>query len=99
MLTGTQLTVRTGTALALTVCQHVGDIACLASVNFPDLIKHHGGIVAAAGASLQRVAGGPPCLPVVRPAADGGCRFHGGGLTVCRFPFEVVAAAVHTNQP
>ena len=74
-------------------------IACLASVHLPDLIEHHGGIVAAAGASLQRVAGCPPRLPVVRPAADGGCRFHCGGLTVRRFPLEVIAAAVHTNQP
>ncbi len=36
----------------------------------------------------------PPALPVarhvpvVRPAADGGCRFHCGGLTVRRFPLR-----------
>ena len=87
-----------GAPLALSVRQHIGNHPGLTRVHFAQFIKWQQGIVVAAGNSFQRIPGGPPGVPVIRPATDGSGHFHHRGLTVSGLTAQMKASAARSCQ-
>ncbi len=71
-----------GAPLALAVRQHIGNHSGLTRVHFAQFIERQQGIVVSAGNSLQRIPGGPPGVPVIGAATDGGGHLHYRGFAV-----------------
>lgn len=94
----TYLAVGAGAPLALTVRQHIGNHPGLTRVHFAQFIERQQGIVVAAGNSFQRIPGGPPGVPVVRAATDGGGHLHHRGFAVGGLTAQVKTATARSGQ-